>query len=202
MADPALQTLDERRRFITSRLRPLVADPASPPSLDQPAPAAVLVALIERPDGLSLLLTLRTRHLRRHAGQIALPGGRSEPGELPWETALREAQEEVGLEPELVDVAGLSDPFWARTGYLITPVVGFVRPELSLTANPDEVEEVFEAPFDFFMDVANHQVVTRELADGVSREVLAMPYQDRYVWGMTAMMLQALHVRLYGRQAV
>lgn len=186
------------RDFITSRLLPLVGYRPPDPEPADHAPAAVLVPLIERPEGLSLLLTLRTQHLRKHAGQIALPGGRSEPGETPWETALREAQEEVGLDPALVEVAGLSEPFWARTGYLITPVVGFVHPDLSLEPNPDEVDEVFEVPFDFVMDAANHQIVQREFADGVSREVLAMPYQDRYIWGMTAMMLRALHARLYG----
>jgi 8-oxo-dGTP pyrophosphatase MutT (NUDIX family) len=190
------------RDYITARLTPLEAYRPHDPAPAEHAPAAVLVALIERPEGLSLLLTLRTRHLRKHAGQIALPGGRAEPGELPWETALREAHEEVGLDPGLVELAGLSEPFWARTGYLITPVVGFVKPELELSPNPDEVEEVFEVPFDFVMDASNHQLVHREFADGVSREVLAMPYQDRYIWGMTAMMLRALHARLYGEPPV
>jgi 8-oxo-dGTP pyrophosphatase MutT (NUDIX family) len=159
----------------------------------------VLVPLIEREEGLTLLLTLRTPHLRRHAGQISFPGGRSDPGELPWETALRETQEEVGLDPAFVELAGLSDPFWARSGYLITPVVGFVQPGFSLEPNPDEVAEAFEVPFAFLMDAANHQMVMKEMADGVAREVLAMPYQDRYIWGMTAMMLRALHARLYGQ---
>jgi 8-oxo-dGTP pyrophosphatase MutT (NUDIX family) len=198
MLDSGIEETRAERAFIASRLLPLESwrPPEPPPS--EHAPAAVLAPLIERPEGLSLLLTVRTRHLRKHAGQIALPGGRSEPGERPWETALREAHEEVGLDPALVDVAGLSDPFWARTGYLITPVVGFVRPDLTLMPNPEEVEDVFEVPFDFIMDAANHQIVMREFADGVSREVLAMPYQDRYIWGMTAMMLRALHARLYG----
>jgi 8-oxo-dGTP pyrophosphatase MutT (NUDIX family) len=198
MADAQVQDPVAERAFIASRLAPLADWRAPDPPPPEHAPAAVLVGLIERPAGLSLLLTLRTQHLRKHAGQIALPGGRSEPGEQPWETALREAHEEVGLDPELVDLAGLSDPFWARTGYFITPVVGFVRPGFSLRLNPDEVEEAFEVPFDFLMDAANHQIVLREFADGVSREVLAMPYQDRYIWGMTAMMLRALHARLYG----
>jgi 8-oxo-dGTP pyrophosphatase MutT (NUDIX family) len=186
------------REFITTRLLPLDSYRPPEPAPENHAPAAVLVPLIEREEGLSLLLTLRTKHLRTHAGQIAFPGGRSEPGELPWETALREAWEEVGLDPALVELAGLSEPFWARTGYLITPVVGFVRPDLEINPNPDEVEEAFEVPFEFLMDAANHQTILREFADGVSREVLAMPYQDRNIWGMTAMMLRALHGRLYG----
>ena len=186
------------RELITSRLLPLESYRPPEPPPPEHAPAAVLVPLIERPEGLSLLLTLRNRRLRSHAGQIALPGGRSDPGELPWETALREAQEEVGLDPALVEVAGLGEPFWARSGYLITPVVGFVSPALTLAPNPEEVEEAFEVPFDFVMDAANHQLEMRETADGVVREILAMPYQDRYIWGMTAMMLRALQARVYG----
>jgi 8-oxo-dGTP pyrophosphatase MutT (NUDIX family) len=196
-----LSELRDQRDFIVSRLLPLDSwSPADPPPPDH-APAAVLVPLIERPEGLSLLLTLRTRHLRKHAGQIALPGGRSEPGETPWQTALREAHEEVALDPGLVEVVGLSEPFWARSGYLITPVVGFVQPSFSVMPNPAEVDEVFEVPFDFVMDAGNHQLVVRESHDGDMREVLAMPYQDRYIWGMTAMMLRVLHTRLYGAPA-
>ncbi len=183
--------------FITSRLSPLDSYRAPETISPDHAPAAVLVPLIERPEGLSLLLTLRTPHLRRHPGQIALPGGRADPGELPWQTALREAQEEVGLDPSLVEVAGLSEPFWTRTGYVITPVVGFVAPSLSLTLNEDEVAEAFEVPFAFVMDAGNHQNTVREFPDGVSRKVWAMPYQDRHIWGVTAMLLRTLHARLF-----
>ena len=190
--------MQAQREFIKSRLLPLDSYRPHDPEPADHAPAAVLVPLIERPEGLSVLLTLRTKHMRKHAGQIALPGGRSDPGELPWETALREAREEVGLDPALVDLAGLSETFWARSGYLITPVVGFVSPNLSLTPNPDEVDEVFEVPFEFIMDAGNHQMLVREFADGVSRETLVMPFRDRHIWGMTAMMLRALHARLYG----
>ena len=151
------------RDFIRSRLLPL--ETWEPPEArpGEHAPAAVLAGLIDRPEGFTVLLTLRTAHLRSHAGQIALPGGRADPGERPWETALREAEEEVGLEPRLVEVAGLSDPFWTRTGYLITPVVGFVKPDLTLQPNPDEVADVFEVPFAFLKDAANHQTLLRDL---------------------------------------
>jgi 8-oxo-dGTP pyrophosphatase MutT (NUDIX family) len=189
------------REFITGRLLPLESyRPAQEPASPEHAPAAVLVPLIERSEGLSVLLTVRTQHLRRHAGQIAFPGGRTDPGETPWETALREAWEEVGLDPALVKVAGISEPFWTRTGYVITPVVGFVSPTLTVTPNPDEVAEVFEVPFDFLMDAANHQSMLREFPDGVARQVWAMPYQGRHIWGVTAMLLRALHERLYGAQ--
>jgi 8-oxo-dGTP pyrophosphatase MutT (NUDIX family) len=189
------------RDFIRSRLLPL--EPWTPP---QPrpgshAPAAVLAGLIDRQEGFTVLLTLRTAHLRSHAGQIALPGGRADPGERPWETALREAWEEVGLDPKLVDVAGLSDPFWTRTGYLITPVVGFVQPEFTLTPNPDEVADVFEVPFAFLMDAANHRSSEREFPDGSVHQIWAMPYQDRHIWGVTAMLLHDLYIRLYGPAA-
>jgi 8-oxo-dGTP pyrophosphatase MutT (NUDIX family) len=193
--------MSQERIFITSRLLPLEGyEPAGPVS-DEHAPAAVLVPLVDRPDGLSVLLTRRTEHLRRHAGQVAFPGGRADPGELPWQTALREAHEEVGLDPALVEIAGLSDPFWTRTGYVITPVVGFVSPDLTVTPNPEEVADVFEVPFSFLMDVANHQSQLRELPDGRSVEVWSMPYGDWHIWGVTAMMLKSLHERLYGDAA-
>lgn len=190
--------MSAERDFITGRLAPIQAYQPPPERGGEHAPAAVLVPLIERPEGLSVLLTTRTEHLRRHAGQVAFPGGRADPGETPWQTALREAQEEVGLDPALVHVAGLSDPFWTRTGYVITPVVGFVNPGLSVTPNPDEVAEVFEVPFAFLMDAANHRSQMREFPGGQSALVWAMPYGDRHIWGVTAMMLRTLHARLYG----
>ncbi len=186
------------RDHIRSRLLPVETWSPPEPRPGDHAPAAVLAGLIDRPDGFHVLLTLRTAHLRSHAGQIALPGGRADPGERPWETALREAQEEVGLDPGLVELAGLSDPFWTRTGYLITPVVGFVRPDFTLDPNPEEVADVFEVPFAFLMDEANHQRLKRELPDGSIREVWAMPYQERHIWGVTAMLLRDLYARLYG----
>ena len=186
------------RDFIRSRLLPLDSWTPPPPRPGSHAPAAVLAGLIDRPEGFTVLLTLRTAHLRSHAGQIALPGGRADPGERPWETALRETWEEVGLDPALVEVAGLSDPFWTRTGYLITPVVGFVRPDFTLTPNPEEVADVFETPFAFLMDPANHQNSLREFPDGSRHEVWAMPYEDRNIWGVTAMLLRDLYIRLFG----
>ncbi len=189
------------RDYIRSRLLPLESWTPPEPRPGSHAPAAVLAGLIDRPEGFSVLLTLRTAHLRSHPGQIALPGGRADPGEQPWETALREAQEEVGLDPGLVEVAGLSDPFWTRTGYLITPVVGFVHPDLALDPNPDEVADVFEVPFAFLMDAANHKRIPRELPDGSIHQVWAMPYEDRHIWGVTAMLLRDLYTRLYGAAA-
>lgn len=161
-------------------------------------PAAVLMGLIEREQGLSVLLTRRSDTLRRHTGQIALPGGRRDPGETAWQTALREAHEEVGLHPDFVDVAGLSTPYRTGTGYLITPVVGFIRPGFTLEPNPHEVADIFETPFGFLMDPSNHEEHEYESAPGERRRFYAMTHENRYIWGATAGMLRALYDRLYG----
>jgi 8-oxo-dGTP pyrophosphatase MutT (NUDIX family) len=170
-----------------------------PTEVDGPlTPAAVLIALVERDAGLSVILTRRSDTLRRHTGQIALPGGRRDPGETPWQTALREAHEEIGLEPRFVSPVGLSTPYRTGTGFLITPVVGFVRPGFSLTANPDEVAEIFETPFGFLMDPANLEEHERALPNGETRRFYAYTHEDRFIWGATAGMLRALYDRLYG----
>jgi 8-oxo-dGTP pyrophosphatase MutT (NUDIX family) len=170
-----------------------------PGEVDIPlTPAAVLIALVERDHGLSVILTRRSDTLRRHTGQVALPGGRRDPGETPWQTALREAHEEIGLEPRFVSVVGLSTPYRTGTGYLITPVVGFVRPGFTLVANPDEVADIFETPFGFLMDPTNLEEHERELPSGEKRRFYAYTHEDRFIWGATAGMLRALYDRLYG----
>ena len=161
-------------------------------------PAAVLMGLVERPQGLSVILTRRSDNLRRHTGQIALPGGKSDPGETPWETALREAQEEIGLDPACVSLAGLCSPYQTQTGFHITPVVGFVDPLAQLTANADEVADIFETPLGFLMDPANHEEHHRETPAGDMRRFYAMTWEDRFIWGATAGMLRALYDRLIG----
>jgi 8-oxo-dGTP pyrophosphatase MutT (NUDIX family) len=180
-----------RSDFDLSRAYPGEVD--GPPTL-----AAVLIGLVERDHGLSVILTRRSDTLRRHTGQIALPGGRRDPGETPWATAVREAHEEIGLEPAYVSPLGLSTPYRTGTGYLITPVVGFVRPGFSLTANPDEVAEIFETPFGFLMDPQNLEEHERELPNGEKRRFYAYTHEDRFIWGATAGMLRALYDRLYG----
>ena len=170
-----------------------------PNEVDGPlTPASVLIGLVERPAGLSVILTRRADTLRRHTGQIALPGGRRDPGETPWQTALREAHEEIGLEPAYVSLAGLSSPYRTGTGYLITPVVGFVADGFTLTPNPDEVADIFETPFGFLMDPANVEEHERELPSGEKRRFYAMTHDERFIWGATAGILHALYERLYG----
>lgn len=158
--------------------------------------AAVLVPIVDRPEGPTLLLTLRTDHLRKHAGQIAFPGGRLDPGEGPVEAAVREAEEEIGLDPALVEPQALSTAYETITGYAVTPVVARVRPGFDLRLNPEEVADAFEAPWAFFMDEANHE--RRFFETGGSRRYYwAMPWENRFVWGATAGMLRALWGRLY-----
>ncbi len=162
------------------------------------APAAVLIALAERRGGLSVILTRRADTLRRHTGQIALPGGRCDPGETPWQTALREAQEEIGLDPAKVTLAGLSTAYRTGTGYHITPVVGFLAADFTTVANPAEVADIFETPFGFLMDPANHEQREAREAGGDVRHFYAMTWEDRLIWGATAGIMRALYDRLYG----
>lgn len=121
-----------------------------------------------------------------------------DPGETPWETALREAHEEIGLDPATVTLAGLSQQFAIGTGFLVTPVVGFVPPDAALTPNPNEVAEIFETPFGFLMDPDNHERRYIDLPDGERRWFYAMTHEDRVIWGATAGMLRQLYDRLYG----
>ena len=162
-----------------------------------PHAAAVLVGLVERETGLTVLLTRRADTLSRHSGQVAFPGGRCDPGETPWETALREAHEEVGLDPRYVRIVGLGDLYETGSGFRITPVVGFVRPGFALTLSQAEVAEAFETPFAFLMDPANHELRSLQSAEGV-RRFYAMPHDQRLIWGATAGMLRGLYERLFG----
>ena len=152
-------------------------------------PAAVLVPLIERKDGIQVLLTLRTPHLNAHAGQISFPGGRIDAADADaTAAALREAEEEVGIPPDRVEIIGRLDTYWTRTGFEIVPVVGFVDPSVTFQPDPFEVAEIFEAPLDFLADEANHQRRSREF-QGRLRYFYAMLW-DRYtIWGATAGML-------------
>jgi 8-oxo-dGTP pyrophosphatase MutT (NUDIX family) len=155
--------------------------------------AAVLVPIIDRPEGLSMLLTRRTAHLKSHAGQVAFPGGREEPGDPDAVAcALRETEEEVGLQRRFVEVVGMLDAYVTVTAYAVTPVVGLVTPGFELTPDAGEVDEVFEVPLSFLLDPANHQKGSRTW-NGTVRHFFAMPYQGHYIWGATAGMLLDLY---------
>ena len=152
-------------------------------------PAAVLVPLVLRPGGPTVLLTQRTDHLHDHAGQISFPGGRIEEQDAsPEAAALRETQEEVGLDPSRIQLIGRLDTYVVRTGFEVTPTVGFVHPPFEIDPDPFEVADVFEVPLAFFMDRRNHRQGSREYR-GALRRFYVMEYQDRYIWGATAAML-------------
>jgi len=159
-----------------------------------PVAASVLMPLVMHDDGLRVMLTQRAAHLHDHAGQISFPGGRLESWDAsPEAGALREAQEETGLASEYIDVLGCMPTYLTATGFSVTPVVGLVRPGFSLTPDSVEVAEVFEAPFPFLMDPANHRLHCAALPDGRTRHFYSMPWQDRFIWGATAAMLRNLY---------
>jgi 8-oxo-dGTP pyrophosphatase MutT (NUDIX family) len=169
----------------------------SPPSTALRA-AAVLVPLVDHPDGMSVLLTQRTAHLSAHAGQISFPGGRIEEHDAdPIAAALRETEEEVGLSRERVSVVGRLDNYVTGTGFEITPVVGLVVPPFALAIDPYEVAEAFEVPLAFILDRRNHQRVERESA-GRRRAFFVLPFEGRNIWGATAGILVNLAEVLAG----
>jgi 8-oxo-dGTP pyrophosphatase MutT (NUDIX family) len=152
----------------------------------EPVPAAVLIGLVEREAGPSVLLTQRTDHLKAHAGQICLPGGRVEPSDRDLAAAaLREAEEEVGLEPAKVEVLGSLPPYDTITGYRIHPVVGWIAPPLDVSPDGIEVAEVFELPLDFVLDPANHRRQSYRRG-ALTRGYFVLPYRNRFIWGATA----------------
>ncbi len=154
--------------------------------------AAVLVPLVKRADGVTVLLTQRTDDMPSHAGQVAFPGGRRQAEDADAiATALRETEEEVGLERRFVDVIGTLDRYRTGTSYEITPVVGMVEPGFTTRADPREVAAIFEVPLDHFLDDQNHRIDSR-VWQGRERRYYAMPYGDRYIWGATAGMLKNL----------
>ncbi len=156
--------------------------------------AAVLVPIVLRAE-LTLLLTARAEHLPSHAGQISFPGGKVEEGDSsPLDTALREAEEEIGLDRQYVGPLGYLDCYQTGTGYCITPVVAAVNPGFALILDPREVAEVFEVPLSFLLDAANHRLHTRILA-GRERRFHAMPFGDRFIWGATAGIIKNMYAR-------
>ena len=172
-------------------------DDTGPAHATEPRPAAVLVPIVMRPDGPAILLTERASHLRNHSGQIAFPGGKMDEGDAsPLATALREAEEEIGLDPRHVEPLGYLDPYLSSSNFVVVPSVAFVDPDAMLTPNPDEVADLFEVPLGFLMDEVNHELHSREW-NGRMRRYYAMPYGTRYIWGVTAGILRNMYERLY-----
>ncbi len=155
-------------------------------------PAAVLILVINQPDAPTVLFTQRTAHLTDHAGQISFPGGRVEADDRdPEHTALREAEEETGVDAARIDIIGRIPQYTTGTGYLVTPVVGWLEPPVQYRPDPTEVEECFEVPLGFLIDINNHRLETA-MYKGRMRSYYALPWGRRYIWGATAGMLVTL----------
>jgi 8-oxo-dGTP pyrophosphatase MutT (NUDIX family) len=183
---------------------------ASPPTSDfdlnpqyRPAdqralkPAAVLAGVIERQNGLTMLLTKRTEDMPTHAGQIAFPGGRIQAEDAsPVAAALREAEEETGLSPRFVSPVGTFEPYETVTGFSVAPILALVQPGFTITPDPREVAEVFEAPIWYLMNPAHHERHERDWQGG-KRAFYVMPWEGRFIWGATAGMIRRLYRRLY-----
>lgn len=173
-------------------------NPHAAPRVDKALrPAGVLVPLIERRGGTTVLFTRRAPHLPSHAGQISFPGGGMQAGDRDYtDAALRETHEEVGIAPDRIEVAGYLGLYRTVTDYCVLPVVGFIPAHAPLVPDPNEVTEAFEAPLDFLMNPDNHQLHSREWK-GRERFFYAIPYKDYYIWGATAAMLVDFHRRVF-----
>lgn len=167
------------------------------PEGEAPKPAAVLVPLVPRADGLNILLTQRQPHLKRHAGQVAFPGGRVDSTDADAvAAALRETVEETGIAPSFVEPLGFLDTYLTSTNYRVVPVVAVVRPGFSVTPHEGEVADVFEVPLAFLMNPAHHERHSRAY-QGQERFYYAMPWKERYIWGATAGMIRNLYRLMY-----
>lgn len=209
--EPVLDFVRRARARLSQEVPQIATDPAvMPPSGEHTVtpgivrivekipsrPAAVLIPVVAR-DEPTVLLTQRSASLSTHAGQISFPGGKLDPTDPdPLATALREAHEEVGLDPGFADPLGFLEPYLSGTGFRIVPVVALVSPAFEVKLNPAEVDEAFEVPLDFLMTPENHARHSREWK-GIRRSFYAMPYGERYIWGVTAGILRVLYERLY-----
>ncbi|HEX9875660.1 MAG TPA: CoA pyrophosphatase [Gammaproteobacteria bacterium] len=182
--DPRARTLADAAGPVSSELEALLRSGG--------CPSAVLVGLIERPGGLTVLLTQRAGHLTAHPGQVSFPGGRIEQDDgSPITAALREAHEEIGLKPEAVSIVGCLDRHMTVTGFLVTPVVGFVDPGFEATPDVTEVEAVFEVPLEYLLDDANLGFSLRQ-RNGTTFRIYEFHYDGRRIWGATAAILVGL----------
>lgn len=170
------------------------------PELPEPTPAAVLFPIVDHPDGYTVLLTQRNAQLRDHPGQISFPGGRVDDGDAsPLHTALREAEEEIGLREAQVNPLGYLPEYRTGTGFCITPVVALVTPPFQHRLDPFEVAEVFEVPLAFLLDPANHKQHSLYYR-GAMRHFYAMPWGDFFIWGATAGMIRMFYERMLDNQ--
>jgi 8-oxo-dGTP pyrophosphatase MutT (NUDIX family) len=203
--------VEDIRRRVAERLQPdrgvATGDHAFSPELAdlllkvERRAAAVLIPIVDRKPEATLLLTERTSGLRAHPGQIAFPGGRIDPEDAgPEAAALREAEEEIGVAPEYVEMLALGPDYLTGSGYHVAPVIAIVRPGFRLRLNPAEVADAFEVPLSFLMDPANHRKGSR-IWQGATRYYFEMPYGDRHIWGITAGILRVLYERLYAERA-
>jgi len=200
-------TADELRRLAARRLQTPGAE-AQGDHIHSPGhhefvlsravrPAAVLIPVVDRPHELSVILTKRLDNLRSHSGQVAFPGGKIDASDADAAAAaLREANEEIALDPSLAEIIGRLPDYHTGSGYRIAPVLALVRPSARLVANPEEVDYVFEVPLAFLMDPANHRRGSR-IFQGEERFFLEMPYGPHYIWGVTAGIIRLLHDRLF-----
>lgn len=195
-----------RRAFAEPRdWQPERSDESRKPRLRKGAtglvPASVLVPIVVRDDGPTILLTERTAHLNDHAGQVSFPGGSAEPEDVDAiDTALRECEEEIGLDRSHVEVLGRLPDYPTITGFNVAPIVALVRPPFTLTLDPFEVAEAFEVPLAFVLDPAHHE--RREIVmDGSVRHFIAMPYDAHFIWGATAAMLRNLYLFIAAQNA-
>ncbi|WP_425532294.1 CoA pyrophosphatase [Aromatoleum buckelii] len=200
LMEAALDAEGLRRRFVDAPQMAPVREDGS--HRGEFRPAAVLVPVVLRPERLAVLLTRRTDHLHHHPGQISFPGGRVEKADVSAVmTALRETEEETGLDPERIELLGELPEYFTGTGFRITPVVGLVHPPFELKLDTFEVAEAFEVPLAHFLDPANHERHTMEY-QGRMRQYYAMPYEGYFIWGATAGILVSLYRFLGGEAPV
>ncbi len=160
-------------------------------------PAAVLIPLVDRRDDLQIVFTKRTAHLKSHSGQIAFPGGKIDAQDQDAvSAALREAQEEIHLDPHHVEIIGNLPDYFTGSGYRISPVLALLDGNTQMHPNPDEVEYIFEVPMSFLMNVDNHHMGSRKF-QGSDRYFYEMPYREHYIWGVTAGIVRMMHEKLF-----